>query len=87
MARIRPSTRAIQNRINGRKGGLATAARYGKEFCQARARKAGLACTAKYGKDFYIHIKKYKKKDQRKKLPPTPVELAQGMTALLEEQQ
>lgn len=58
----RPSPRVIANRRNGQKGGLATAKKYGKDFCVSRSERAGQALRDMYGADYYSHIGKFRKK-------------------------
>jgi len=63
--------RVIAAKLNGRKGGLKTAARYSKEERAKWGSKAGNTTLAKLGKDFFKHIrtlrKDYPKKYHRKK--------------------
>ena len=51
--------RILWGRLNGRKGGLATSRRYGKEFKERRATLGGQATLAKYGLSYYSeHFKR-----------------------------
>lgn len=55
---IQPSPRVLANKQNGQRGGLATAAKHGKEFLTERAEKGGQAVRDRYGVDYYRHIGK-----------------------------
>ena len=74
------SPRVIAARINGRKGGLATALKHGADFCQARSEKAGNASKLLFGSDYYKYIaslrknpKGWPKNKLRKARLPEPV--------------
>lgn len=43
------------------KGGLATARKYGVDWCAERSSRAGNATKLKYGVEFYSHIAKMRK--------------------------
>lgn len=57
-----PSPRTLASKINGRKGGLARAAKLTASQRSANAGKAGRACLDAYGKDFYSYMRSRRKK-------------------------
>lgn len=58
---IQPSARSAAGRINGKLGGLKTAATHSKDFLEDRARKAGSSTRDTYGIDYYRHLRKTRK--------------------------
>jgi general stress protein YciG len=55
---VRPNFRAMANRENGRKGGLARAALYSYEWFREWGRLGGIATWTRYGNRFYRDIRK-----------------------------
>jgi hypothetical protein len=57
-----PSARTLASRMNGRKGGIARAAKLTAEKRKQIASKAGTACRDGYGNEFYSYLHSKKKK-------------------------
>lgn len=88
-AKPKLSPRVIANRLNGARGGRATAAKHDEEWRAQRAERGGVAVRNRYGSDYYSYIRKLRKtnkgwpKGKSRKPAPDPVaQVAQVIQSL-----
>jgi hypothetical protein len=71
---VQISPRMLASQRNGKKGGLATASKYGQDFRTERSERGGNKVKELYGADFYRHIRSLvKQKTGPKKKEPVNV--------------
>jgi general stress protein YciG len=58
---VQVNRRALINRQNGRKGGLATAKNHSEEWLKERGRRGGITTTALYSSDYFRHLNSQRK--------------------------
>lgn len=58
---VEVNKKVLANREKGRKGGLATAKKYSREWIQQRGSKGGCTTRDAYGSDYFRHINKQRR--------------------------